>query len=83
MKERSDHFDDIKKPLWFVYSGMGSQWTGMGKELLRIPLFAAAIERLVYKVDFVIDLRSCKVPNTIEKCLQVPQSAEAQGCGSP
>ncbi|KAJ1522159.1 hypothetical protein ONE63_002470 [Megalurothrips usitatus] len=35
-----------KRPVWFVYSGMGSQWPGMGAELMRIPIFAATIERL-------------------------------------
>ncbi|KAK3917296.1 Fatty acid synthase, partial [Frankliniella fusca] len=34
-----------KRPIWFIYSGMGSQWSGMGEDLLRIPVFAAAIER--------------------------------------
>lgn len=37
--------DNAKRPLWFVYSGMGSQWAGMGAQLMRIPIFAAAIER--------------------------------------
>ncbi|KAI5651690.1 acyl transferase domain-containing protein [Phthorimaea operculella] len=40
-----DDYDDMKRPVWFVYSGMGSQWAGMGKQLMRIPVFAAAIER--------------------------------------
>ncbi|XP_069675926.1 fatty acid synthase-like [Periplaneta americana] len=34
-----------KRPVWFVFTGMGSQWTGMGKSLLNIPIFAAAIEK--------------------------------------
>ncbi|XP_046964466.1 fatty acid synthase-like [Vanessa cardui] len=43
--ERKGYFDDATRPLWFVYSGMGSQWAGMGTELMRIPTFAAAIQR--------------------------------------
>lgn len=43
--EKVDYYDDAKRPLWFVYSGMGSQWAGMGAQLMRIPVFAAAIER--------------------------------------
>ncbi|KAL0818125.1 hypothetical protein ABMA28_008651 [Loxostege sticticalis] len=43
--EKCEHFDAAKKPLWFVYSGMGSQWAGMGAQLMRIPVFAAAIQR--------------------------------------
>ncbi|XP_052128824.1 fatty acid synthase-like [Frankliniella occidentalis] len=34
-----------KRPVWFIYSGMGSQWPGMGEDLMRIPVFAAAVER--------------------------------------
>ncbi|KOB76787.1 Uncharacterized protein OBRU01_05240 [Operophtera brumata] len=33
------------RPLWFVYSGMGSQWATMGADLMRIPTFAAAIQK--------------------------------------
>ncbi|KAJ0172968.1 hypothetical protein K1T71_011144 [Dendrolimus kikuchii] len=43
--EKIDYYDDRRRPLWFVYSGMGSQWPGMGTQLMRIPIFAAAIER--------------------------------------
>ncbi|CAG4933491.1 unnamed protein product [Colias eurytheme] len=43
--EKADYFDDVTNPLWFVYSGMGSQWTGMGAELMRISVFAKAIQR--------------------------------------
>ncbi|XP_075984126.1 fatty acid synthase-like [Anticarsia gemmatalis] len=45
LAKKSEYFDDVKRPLWFVYSGMGSQWAGMGAQLMRIPIFAAAIER--------------------------------------
>ncbi|XP_021929696.1 fatty acid synthase-like isoform X3 [Zootermopsis nevadensis] len=34
-----------KRPVWFVFTGMGSQWPGMGKSLLKLPVFAAAIEK--------------------------------------
>lgn len=39
------YFSGVRRPVWFVYSGMGSQWAGMGKELMRIPVFAAAIDK--------------------------------------
>ncbi|KAJ1525320.1 hypothetical protein ONE63_010142 [Megalurothrips usitatus] len=35
-----------KRTVWFVYSGMGSQWAGMGAGLMRLPIFAETIERL-------------------------------------
>ncbi|CAH1636735.1 unnamed protein product [Spodoptera littoralis] len=40
-----EYIDGVTRPVWFVYSGMGSQWATMGAELMRIPIFAAAIER--------------------------------------
>ncbi|KAH9645163.1 hypothetical protein HF086_005708 [Spodoptera exigua] len=40
-----EYTDGVTHPVWFVYSGMGSQWATMGAELMRIPIFAAAIEK--------------------------------------
>lgn len=34
-----------KRPIWFVFSGMGSQWPGMGKELLSIEPFQRSLQR--------------------------------------
>ncbi|XP_045770793.1 fatty acid synthase-like isoform X2 [Maniola jurtina] len=45
LSEKANYYDDATRPLWFVYSGMGSQWAGMGAQLMRIPVFAAAIEK--------------------------------------
>ncbi|GBP51813.1 Fatty acid synthase [Eumeta japonica] len=45
LAENCDYYPDIRRPVWFVYSGMGSQWAGMGAQLLRIPIFANAIEK--------------------------------------
>nr|AGR49310.1 fatty acid synthase [Agrotis ipsilon] len=33
------------RPVWFVFSGMGSQWPGMAKTLMQLPAFAASINR--------------------------------------
>ncbi|XP_072160822.1 fatty acid synthase [Bemisia tabaci] len=33
------------RPIWYVFSGMGSQWPGMGLLLLHVPVFRAALER--------------------------------------
>ncbi|GLV33211.1 Fatty acid synthase 3 [Carabus blaptoides fortunei] len=33
------------KPLWYVFSGLGAHWPGMGIQLMKISVFAASIER--------------------------------------
>ncbi|XP_028162532.1 fatty acid synthase-like [Ostrinia furnacalis] len=45
VSEKVEHYPGSVRPLWFVYSGMGSQWATMGAGLMRIPIFAAAIEK--------------------------------------
>ena len=39
------HFSGTKRPVVWVYSGMGSQWSGMGRDLMKIPIFASTIEK--------------------------------------
>lgn len=34
-----------RRPIVWVYSGMGSQWCGMGRDLMKFPIFADAIEK--------------------------------------
>ncbi|CAD6237323.1 GSCOCG00002250001-RA-CDS, partial [Cotesia congregata] len=41
----TEHYPGAKRPIWFVFSGMGSQWPGMGTALLRFPVFAQAIKK--------------------------------------
>lgn len=38
------HVDGIKRPIVWLFSGMGSQWVGMGKALMIFPQFREAIE---------------------------------------
>ncbi|CAG2220061.1 FASN [Mytilus edulis] len=33
------------RPVWFVFSGMGTQWCGMGKQMVAIPAFKESILR--------------------------------------
>lgn len=35
-----------KRPIWFVFSGMGSQWAGMGRDLMKLEVFAKTINEL-------------------------------------
>lgn len=32
-----------KRPLWYVFSGMGTQWVGMGRDLMKIDVFEKSI----------------------------------------
>lgn len=33
------------RPIWFIYSGMGSQWSTMGRDLLKIDVFRKTFDR--------------------------------------
>lgn len=47
-----------KRPLWFVFSGMGSQWAGMARALMSLPTFSETIDRCAEHLKpFGIDLR--------------------------
>ncbi|XP_013112283.2 fatty acid synthase [Stomoxys calcitrans] len=39
------HYSGIKRPIVWVFSGMGSQWTQMGAALMAIPQFRESIQR--------------------------------------
>lgn len=32
--------------VWYVFTGMGAQWPGMGKDLLQLSIFKQTIDRL-------------------------------------
>ncbi|XP_062142806.1 fatty acid synthase [Drosophila sulfurigaster albostrigata] len=38
-------FSDEKRPVWYIYSGMGSQWASMAKDLMQIDVFSKTIQR--------------------------------------
>lgn len=38
-------YRDEKRPIWFVYAGMGSQWASMAKEMMNIEVFRLAISK--------------------------------------
>ncbi|KAJ9584288.1 hypothetical protein L9F63_021357, partial [Diploptera punctata] len=39
------YYDQTNRPVWFVFSGMGSQWITMGVELMKLPVCRASIEK--------------------------------------
>ncbi|KAJ4448692.1 hypothetical protein ANN_00082, partial [Periplaneta americana] len=76
-KERSIKFwPGCKRPVWLVFSGLGSQWPCMGRSLLQLPTFAAAVDRCraalqPHGVD-VLDILTSEDPGTfssIVNCL--------------
>ncbi len=32
-----------RRPIWYIYSGMGAQWVGMGRDLMQMSLFRESI----------------------------------------
>lgn len=38
-------FNDENRPIWFIYSGMGSQWASMAKDLMQFEVFANSVHR--------------------------------------
>ncbi|CAG9858327.1 unnamed protein product [Phyllotreta striolata] len=52
-----------KRPVWFVYGGLGAQWNGMGRDLLNIEVFQKSIKRCAaalktYEIDLLQILTS-------------------------
>ena len=51
--------DSDKRELWYVFTGMGCQWTGMAKDMMQIKAFSDSIMRTnTYLREFHIDLHS-------------------------
>lgn len=67
------HYSGLKRPIVFIFSGMGSQWIGMGSDLMSLPIFRNAIELcqrvLAPKGLDVIDIITSKDPNTFDNIL--------------
>ena len=36
---------DDKRPIWYIYSGLGSQWASMAKDLMRLNVFRQSVNR--------------------------------------
>nr|WLW11093.1 fatty acid synthase 1 [Sitodiplosis mosellana] len=44
VREVNEVVDD-KRPIWYIYSGMGSQWASMAKDLMHLEIFRNSINR--------------------------------------
>lgn len=38
-------YNGEKRPVWFIFSGMGTQWAGMGKDLMQLEIFEKGIRK--------------------------------------
>ncbi|XP_072382070.1 fatty acid synthase-like [Diabrotica undecimpunctata] len=43
--KESAHCTSTKRPIWFIFSGLGSQWTGMARDLMHIDVFKNTFNR--------------------------------------
>lgn len=61
---KSNEFVDEKRPIWYIYSGTGSQWVGMAKELMLLDIFRTSIKRCAEALSPVgIDLMKILTDN--------------------
>lgn len=58
-----EKYTDIKRPICYVFSGLGSEWPGMGQALMRFTVFAKAIE----KCDAVLKPRKLNIYDILSK----------------
>ncbi|KAL0116828.1 hypothetical protein PUN28_010028 [Cardiocondyla obscurior] len=56
-----ENYLETPRPIWFVFSGIGSQWPGMGADLMKFPVFAEAIK----KCDAVLQPRGVDIINIV------------------
>jgi fatty acid synthase, animal type len=62
-------YKEDKRPVAFVFPGVGSQWFGMGRDLMKIPIVAEAIERcydILAAKDLDLDLKRIITSNDPE-----------------
>ena len=42
---KMENCSSANPPLWVIFPGMGSQWSGMGKDLMKVEPFAESVQR--------------------------------------
>ncbi|XP_077508101.1 fatty acid synthase-like [Amblyomma americanum] len=45
VKAEAEDVPREKRPLWFVFSGMGCQWSGMARQMMNFEVFARSLQR--------------------------------------
>ncbi|XP_067208438.1 fatty acid synthase-like [Linepithema humile] len=67
------YYSSERRPICFVFSGIGSQWIGMGQALLRFPVFSKTIEKCdtILKMlgMYIIDILTSKHKDTFNDIL--------------
>jgi fatty acid synthase, animal type len=67
--------DKANRPVVFVYSGVGSQWIEMGRDLIKIPLVAESINKcheiLMKKGLNLKEILTSNSPDIFKSCLNI------------
>ncbi|XP_055377654.1 fatty acid synthase-like [Condylostylus longicornis] len=67
------HHSGLQRPVVWVFSGMGSQWTGMGTALMEIPVIRQSLIRCSKALEpkglNLIDILTSKDPKTYDNIL--------------
>lgn len=45
VRDIDEYRSSERRPVWYVFSGMGSQWAGMGRQLMPIETFKTSLKR--------------------------------------
>ncbi|XP_059608115.1 fatty acid synthase-like [Phlebotomus argentipes] len=73
LEQSVQHFPGVKRPVVWLFSGMGSQWPQMGSSLMSIPIFRRSVERshevLLAKGVDLIGLLTSDDPETFDNIL--------------
>ncbi|KAG5347678.1 FAS synthase, partial [Acromyrmex charruanus] len=71
--------EGVKRPVWFIFSALGSQWPGMGRNLLKFHVFAKTIRKCddilksydISVTDILTKADKSVCENTLNVCLGI------------
>ncbi|XP_050503912.1 fatty acid synthase-like [Diabrotica virgifera virgifera] len=70
-----------KRPIWFIFSGLGSQWTGMARDLMHIDVFKNTFNRCATAIEpYGVDLHKIimdDTPNSLKDITNIFSSISA------